>query len=349
MRSHLSIGTRALLLRGIGAVLLIAGLGLAAITERGLLLHHQAAARHGGDVVQVHAGNPGSGLHGSMVLVSGTPEVVRPPQDADFNLTVATPALIRHVEMFQWREVRVGGDVHYELDWSGQPQDSSRFEQPRGHANPPAFPLHGRRFDAGLVRLAGYALDPVLLHALPGSEPVPPDPAHLPPNLAASFSVDGDYLTTSAHPESPRLGDVRVSWEAVPLQPVTILARPDGDRLVRASGTDDGMGYQIQVGVRSLGDLLPDVPEPPEFTSARRAGAILLAALGAMLLLWERRRRMGDVLLAMAIGTTAVAAVSFASWLGGEWRPVLQWLAVSTASALVVVLLYRRMGRRAKA
>jgi hypothetical protein len=173
---------------------------------------------------------------------------------------------------------------------------------------------------------------------------VPPDPSHLPANLAASFSLYHDYLTTSVDPGSPRLGDLRVSWQAVPLQPLTVFARVDGNRLVPASQADD-QGYQVQVGQRSLSDVLPDVPEPPEFTTARRCAAMLLAALGAFLLLWERRRRIGDAVLALAVGVTAIGAVSCASWLGGDWPPVLHWLAVTAVGVLAVALLHRRMGR----
>lgn len=345
MRHHLRLGTRALLLRGGGAVLLIAGLGLAAITERGLLMLHLAAARHGGDVIEVGTEGPQPGEHGSMVLVSGTPEVVEKPHDEDFNLGAATPVLQRRVEMFQWREVSIAGQVHYELDWSDEWQDSGKFQQPRGHANPSGLPLQSRQFIAGLVRVGGFALDPVLIRALPGSEPVPPDPAHLPANLAASFSVHDQYLTTSADPAAPRLGDVRVSWQAVPLQPVTIFARLDGNRLVPAPQTDDGRGYEVQVGQRSLSDVLPDLPEPPQWITLRRLGAMLLAAAGAFLLLWDRRRRGTDILLALAVGITATGAVSCASWLGGDWPPVLHWLAVAAGGAVAVVLLHRRMGR----
>lgn len=349
MRRHLRVGTRALLLRGGGAVLLIAGLGLAAITERGLLVSHLAAARHGGDIVEAGSRGPQPGLHGSMVLVSGTPEVVEVPRDGEFNLSVPTPVLQRTVEMFQWRQVRVGTDVHYEMDWSEQLQDTDTFLQPKGHANPRSMPLHSERFDAGQVRVGGFTLGPLLVHALPGAQAVTPEPARLPANLAASFSLYHDYLTTSANPGSPRLGDIRVSWQAVPLQPVTILARLDGDRLVRASQADDGQGYQVQVGVRSLGDVLPDVPEPPELTTARRGGAIVLAALGSFLLLWERRRRVSDVLLALAVGVTAIGAVSCASWLGGDWSPALNWLGVTAIGVLVVALLHRWKGRQERA
>jgi peptidoglycan/LPS O-acetylase OafA/YrhL len=87
------------------------------------------------------------------------------------------------------------------------------------------------------------------------------------------------------------------------------------------------------------------VPEPPEFTTARRGSAIVLAALGAFLLLWERRRRLADLALALAAGVTAVGAVAGACWLGGDWSPVLKWLALAAAGALAAALLQRRAGR----
>lgn len=335
MRQLRALGTRALLLRIGGALLLVAGLGLIAVTERGELLRRQALAGRGA------ATSVPAGPQGRMLRVSGPLTVVEAPRDADFNLSVATPVLTRHVEMFQWREVRLGAAVHYEMDWSEQPQDSSRFAQPKGHANPAAFPLHSERIDAGLVRVGGYALDPVLLHGLPGSEPVAPDPAHLPPNLAASFSAYQGRLVTSADPAQPRLGDVRVSWEAVPLQTVTILARQQGGRLVPGDpATLDGQGFDIEPGEQAVGN--DDAPVPVDLLLARRAGAVLLAALGSYLLLRERRRRLADAPLALAVGLTVVAAVACALWLGSDGQRVLAWLAVVVIGALGIGWTHQR-------
>lgn len=344
MSRRLKIGTRAVL-RGGGALLLLIGVGLAAITEHSLLSLHQAEASHGGDVVEAGANGPQPGLHGSMVLVSGTPQVVEQPHDDDFNLAADTPVLQRRVEMFQWREVNIGGQVHYELDWSDHWQDSARFEQPKGHVNPPRLPLQSRQFVAELVRVGGFTLGPKLIQALPGSVSISPEAAHLPANLAASFSRDHDYLTTSADPADPHIGDVRVSWQAVPLQPVTVFARLDGNRLVAGPSNGDGHGYQVQVGTRSLGDVLPDLPEPPPLVTLRRIGAMLLAAGGTFLLLLDRRRRGSDLLLALAVGVSAIGAVSCACWLGGDGSMVLRWLALTVAGALVVVLLQRPLRR----
>ena len=288
-----------------GALLMFAAVGLVAITARSQFNFRAIAARHGGETIEL-GGNaqPQPGQHGSMARIVGTPTVVEAPRDPEFNLRVNAPVLLRHVEMFQWREVRIGRSVHYEQDWVDRPVDASHFEQPAGHANPAAFPLSSQKFVAGLVQIGGFKLSPTLLHALPGSAPVTPDLQALPQNLAVSFSRYQDYLITSAQPGYPRLGDVRVSWDEVPLQQVTVVARIDGDQLVPAADASDGKGYHVDIGDVSLYDMFPDLPLPPQFVLVKQVLAVLLAALGAFLLISAHRRR--DGLLALALGALAV-------------------------------------------
>ncbi|MFC5740459.1 TMEM43 family protein [Dyella tabacisoli] len=278
------------ILLGAGVVLLLAAVALMAITESGLADFRAATARHGGQVLDLGSTERAQAeQYGYMVRVVGAPKVVEAPYDTQFNQRFDTPVLVRHVEMFQWREVHVGDQLHYEMDWVDRPLDSSRFAQPSGHANPGSFPIEGKQFDAGQVRVNELALSPPLLHALPGSERVTPDMKLLPSNLAASFSLYQDHLVTSATPANPRLGDLRVSWEIVPVQTLTVFGRLDGDRLVPANDAADGKGYDIQVGDRALVDVFPDVPLPPDGVWARRLLVLLLAAAGAWLLMKGRR------------------------------------------------------------
>ncbi|OOG59948.1 TMEM43 family protein [Rhodanobacter sp. C03] len=325
-----------------GALLVLAGVALMAMVVRSQLNYRAAAARHGGEVVDLgHNANPQAGEHGTMVRLVGTPQVVEAPRDPDFNLRVNTPVLVRHVEMFQWREIHIGGDVHYELDWVDHPLDASHFEQPAGHTNPASFPLSGKQFDAGLVQLGGFKLSPLLQHALPGSEQVAPDPKLLPANLAASFSPYQGHLVTSADPGAPRLGDLRVSWDDVPLQEVTVVARIDGDRLVAAADAADGKGYDVEIGTVPLLDVFPDLPVPPKFVMASQLLAILLAAFGAFLLLMAHRHR-GDALLALALGALAVAAVASVLWLGHDAFMLCAWVVVALLSVALAIWRLRR-------
>lgn len=329
-----------------GAALMLAGLGLVATTARSLMLHRSALARHGGNVAEAIGAGPQAGMHGSMVRVSGPLQVTEPARDDAFNLSVNTPTLTRHVERFQWREIRLGNAIHYELDWSEKRLDAAQFARPAGHANPGAFPLSGASFAAPRVRLSGFTLSPPLQQALPGSMAVAPAVKQLPSNLAASFSAHEKYLMTSANPGSPRLGDLRVSWEAVPIQTITVFARLDGDQLLPAAHPTPGTrGYDLQIGDRTLGDLMPDVPEPPEMVWLKRVLAVGLGSLGAFALLWDPTRRWRDTAEALGFGTTAVGSVAFAQWLGSDVSMVLAWAAVAASGALLTMWRLRRRAR----
>lgn len=310
------LSIRELLLPALGAVILLVGVGVAAVTEKGQIDYRNQIQRHGGDVLDLGSnGRPDADEQGYMVRVVGSLQVVESPLDPQFNQQATQPVLIRHVQMFQWHEMRYSGPASYELDWEDHPIDASHFEHPEGHANPGKFPLDSAQFDAGLVRLNDFVLSPALVHALTGSQPISPDLRSLPSNLAASFSLFDNRLVTSAVPSNPQLGDLRVSWEAVPAQDVTIVAKVDGNKLIPASDAADGVGFAVQLGDIPLSDIFSDLPLPPDYPWLRRIGSILLATLGASLLLrWHYKRI--DPVLAPAIAILVIGAVDAVLWLG---------------------------------
>lgn len=325
-----------------GALLVLAGVTLAALTEQGLIAYRVAAERHGGAVIDLgDSGQPLASLQGFMVRVTGMVRVDESPLDVQFNQQASTPVLLRHVEMFQWHELEMGGPPVYEQDWEDHPVDSRHFSP--GHANPGRFRVEPREFDAGRVRVGAFVLSRTIQRALPGSEPVAPDMHRLPPNLAASFSLHDGALVTSAQPGHPRIGDLRVSWEAVPLQTVTVVAKLDGNRLVPATDAPDGKGFDVDVGSPSLLSMFPDLPVPPEFVWPRRLMAILLAALGVGLLLVSEQRSWGRVIgLSLAASIAAICAVSGVLWLRSSIEPTAIWFGLATIGAGVAVVMSRR-------
>lgn len=318
-----------------GTALLLVGLGLIAWNERRVMDYGSALARHGGTPVLDLGGNgrPSAGQYGALTRVSGMPQIIDAPHDAEFNVRADSPVLIRHVEMYQWREITVGGATHYEVDWVDRPIDASNFAKPAGHVNPGAFPIQGRQFEAGEVKLGNFKLSTPILRAFPGRVDVTPNEKALPANFAATFQRVGDALVTSAKPANPRLGDLRISWEAVPLQSMTVLARIDGDTLVPGTPVREGeQGFDVQVGDRSLLDVMPALPEPPGAVLSVRASAFVAAALGALLLAWGSRLR-GDLLFAAGTGVVTVAAVAGAMWMAGDAMAASVWLLIAVLGA----------------
>lgn len=336
------MSTRALILNVVGALLVLAGIGLMATVARGLQDYRLAARLHGGEVLDLgENAQPQAGQYGTMVRVVATPRVLATPRDPDFNQPANTPVLMRHVEMFQWREIRVGDNVHYELDWVDHLLDAGHFDQPRGHMNPAAFPVSSKQFDAGIVQVGGFKLGPALLHAMPGTAPVTPDIKSLPENLAVSFTPYQNYLVTSANPDQPRLGDVRVSWSEVPLQQMTFVGRIDGDRLVAASDAADGKGYVVQLGDVSVLDIFQDLPVPPEFVWGWRILSVLLASLGAFVLVAAKRGR-GDPLLGAGLGMAAVGLVASVLWIHSDTSVMGGWLVLTLAGCALLTWRLRR-------
>lgn len=338
---------RELLLPALGAVILLIGVGLAAVTEKGQIDYQTQMRRHGGDVLDLGtAGRPDRDEQGYMVRVVGDLQVVEAPLDQSFNQQADQPVLIRHVQMFQWHETQFGGPPAYELDWEEKPIDSSRFVHPEGHANPGAFPIQSQQFYAGAVRLNDFVLSTTLLHALAGSQPVSPNLKNLPSNLAASFSLYDNHLVTSAVPSNPQVGDLRVSWEAVPAQTVTVVAKVDGNKLVPASDAQDGIGYAVQVGDVPLADIFPDLPVPPEFRWVRDVIGLLLALVGVGLLAHWHYQRI-DPMLTPGIAVLVVGAVVAVLWLGNDSTLVGEWGGLALVGAVLIAWRMKALRSRA--
>jgi len=162
--------------------------------------------------------------------------------------------------------------------------DSSKFAQPAGHQNPGAFPFQRERFNSPVVRVGGFKLGPKLVESISGVEGFAPDLHGLPANMAASFQIYDDALVTSTDPSRPRVGDLRVSWMEIAPKTLTVLARVQGGELVEAPDASGRSLGQVQIGERSLSDVVPGAAPRPRFAWVRRVLALLLAFVPLALL-----------------------------------------------------------------
>ena len=290
---------------------LLAGLVLLGFTEHADRLRAMGEDALGGFVLTGSAAMPGPVADGKLVLAVGSPEARSPARDVQFGVAVDAPALVRKVEMFQWNETNVGGQRGYEMDWFDHPIDSSTFNNPTGHSNPGAFPISAARFDSSEVVVAGFKLDPALVHMIHGPESFEPDLSRLPPNMAATFQVRGGMLVTSANPAHPQVGDLRVSWLRIAPGQLTVFARDHEGALAPARDPAGNQIAQVLLGKLSLTDVLTDAPQPPRFKWARRILAVLLAWAGVDLLLPGVRRRDRGLALAIAIVPLALLAAVY--------------------------------------
>ncbi|HEX7130130.1 MAG TPA: TMEM43 family protein [Rhodanobacteraceae bacterium] len=305
-----------------GAILILAGLLLIGFTEHTDRLRAMGEDALGGFVLSGAEAKPGPSSDGQLVFVSGPVQIAAPARDGQFNVSADAVALVRKVEMFQWHEVN-GAIRSYDVDWVDHPVDASGFVQPEGHENPGPFPFDGERFDSRDVRVGGFRLGPKLVDGIPGVEDFTPDLKSVPANMSATFQVHDDTLVTSADPDHPRLGDLRVSWMQIAPKNLTVLARARGGELTQTTDAAGRPLAQVQIGRRSLSDVVPDAAPRPRFAWARRLLALLLAWLGVILLVPGWRDR-GAALLLAFVPLALLAAVF--------------WFGVRNLSAWVLVL-----------
>lgn len=302
---------------GLGVILLVWAAWMTGSNESMAKQWHQGMAQPSGQVLVL--GNdavPKAASEGRMVLVTGTPTLVQAPRDNDFNVRADSPVLARKVEMFQWHEVRGTGPLSYQQNWIDHPVDSKRFTQPSGHANTQPFPFTGRVFTASEVRLGQFILAPAIVQALPGSaHPLPVNLSKLPANLQASLRGQGNYLTTVSRSGTPHLGDLRIQWLAKPFEEVTVVAQVHGKHLRPEAGAVRGPGFEVRVGEQSLTDVFAALPLRPKTVWTWRVLYLVLALVGAVMLLraWERPSVRAPVALATAV--VLLAVVTGVAWL----------------------------------
>ena len=160
---------------------------------------------------------------GRRIRVEGGLRVAQSARDVDLGVRADALALVRTVQMRQWRETCAANDCDYALVWSDKPIDSHGFRVAASHANTTPFPFSSQRFPAGEVRIGAYVVEPIAMLAQGAATPYPVDLSRLPPNLAATFRAQEGELITG-DPAHPAQGDLRVSYAVVPVGGTRTLA-----------------------------------------------------------------------------------------------------------------------------
>jgi hypothetical protein len=215
--------------------------------------------------------------------VAGELAASEPLTDPDFGVAVRALALRRTVEMWQWQRTDgVPGAASYQALWSQQAIDSSAFD--RTHRNP-TMPFASAQWWSDSTLLNGRPVGPALLATLDGWQTQAAQVDLLPANLAAIFAVEGGMLYSGNDSAQPQIGDLRVSWQALPAGPVYGLALVDGAGLAMAEGA--GLIRGMKPGAELPG--LAQGARPGSDLLWWLLAAVLLAL--ALLVLVRRRAR----------------------------------------------------------
>ena len=188
--------------------------------------------------------------------------------------------LDRIVEMYAWIEEtetetkkKTGGGTEekttyrYKKSWTENPQGSSEFKIPEGHENP-SMAEKSKTYYVAEVKIGIYSFDHKTA-SLPASENITLNKDIAIAHWDATL-IDGDYIFKgSGSYENPKVGDLRISFKAVPAGiKVTLFGKQEGKdivayyykgkaRLYRAfAGTKDEAIVQLKTEHKVMGWVL---------------------------------------------------------------------------------------------
>lgn len=244
---------------GMGFIMIIAGIvllfwneGRTVKTTR-MLKEAQGVCAELGDIQQIH-----SDLDGQMIHATGLASTDEVLSDNYFGVNANAVKLFRKVEYFQWVEHqssqtrdKVGGGQEtvttytYSKEWTSSPVNSSSFEDPqyKGIANDVLLQLDDQSVQAQNVRFGAYRFPEGLVSQMNKREPLnveldPEFSAYLEKQMHSNWDVaesesfvhpTNNVIYVGLNPNSPRVGDVRVTFEKVKPGEVSILAKVVGD------------------------------------------------------------------------------------------------------------------------
>jgi len=230
----------------IGLALIVGMIGLLFWNEGRAVQTEKALAEGAGAVVLVENAPIDPANEGKLIHVTGPVVSGQVLTDDAFGIAAEGIRLVRTVEMFQWvekesseKKTTLGGGEEtvttytYTKDWKEGRVDSSDFKQPDNHQNPQAA-LDSQTFQIDDGRLGDFVLTESVLDDLGGAENYPIKSADLGAVTAANplgvpLSLIDGIIFASANPTSPRVGDLRIAYQLIPLGDISVIAQQSGD------------------------------------------------------------------------------------------------------------------------
>ena len=322
------------------------------------------------------------GMDGRLVHVSGKADTKDVLADEEFGVSETAIALIRKVEMYQWKETskteerkNAGGSVTktttytYSKGWSGRAIDSSEFKE-AGHDNPGAFEFPSRtqraenvsfgafRLNEGQVARIGAAKDyafPADFTSRVARVQVKGTTIYV-PNRETRLNEKNERDVAS----QPRIGDMRVVFSVVYPHEISVVSKQHGDTFVPYVAKTGKRVDLLKDGVADAAEMFADARDANAlFTWGLRLGGFLMMFIGLSMLL-KPLSVLADVLpflgnvveMGIAVVAGLVSLVCALVTIGVAWlfyRPVLGVALLAAAGFFVWKLVQRRKAAKAKA
>lgn len=249
-------------------------------------------------------------LNGKLIHASAFADTKDTLTDDMFGVRELAIRLDRKVEYYQWVEnaqtkerEKIGGGKEttttytYEQKWVDKPVNSAEFKDPQYQsANKVLSEVEERNEMAQHVTFGAYTLPELFVASISGSEPVEvrmteeqrftwDERLHM---LRPKVNTETSLVHTSANtvylglsPNSPQVGDVRVTFTKVPPADISLIAQVDGStfKVYRAK---NGQSFsRVQMGTVSADEMIEQArSENNMLTWVLRLVGVLLIVIG---------------------------------------------------------------------
>jgi hypothetical protein len=176
--------------------------------------------------VLVDAASVNPQTEGQQVAVAGTLASGERLGDPPYLAAGPYIQLDRQVEMFAWVEHKetdtrkeTGGSstttttYTYDQQWTSSPEDSQSFEHPQGHSNPP-LPVRSATLTVSSANIGAYTINPATI-SLPSAQAINLN-SEIVTTSGNARLADNAIMLGKGSSDTPRLGDVRISYSGVP-------------------------------------------------------------------------------------------------------------------------------------
>ena len=294
------------------------------------------------DVSKVNAS-----LNGKLIHASAFADTKDTLTDDMFGVRELAIRLDRKVEYYQWVEnaqtrerEKIGGGKEttttytYEKKWVDKPVNSAEFKDPQYQsANKVLSQVEERNETAQHVTFGAYTLPESLVGSISGSEPVEvrmteeqrftwDERLHM---LRPKVNTETSLVHTSANtvylglsPNSPQVGDVRVTFTKVPPADISLIAQVDGSTF-KAYRAKNGQSFsRLQMGTVSADEMILQA------RSENNLWAWVLRVIGILLVVGGLKGMFGLLPMLFKVlpflGSIVDAGVGLVSWiLGLAW------------------------------
>ncbi|HQY60977.1 MAG: TMEM43 family protein [Myxococcales bacterium] len=327
----------------VGALLLVASLAGAHLVERRGVDRYVSLDRGAATVVTVPADLVDPAHEGALVHVRGAAQSGVELVDEAFGVKLQALRLVRHVEIYAWEESKrddkrkneKGEDETvttyvYTKRFTEKPADSSSFKEADTHKNPEKSAFAEQELVAKDSRLGAFVLPSDALRKLTKFEPakVTQEMLSRSPHAAQLHEHEGAAFY-GKDPKDPRVGDLRISYQIVKPQTVSLVARQSGGTFVayQPNPEADEVVFLLASGDVEAKAMFAVAKEDTSRLTLGLRGLTALAAIVALSLLlvpfasrrpfvprFTRAPRVSAVLISGLLGVGAVVGVGGGTW-----------------------------------